>query len=153
MEVNISTQHLLTVIKPNVSAHYKVLGINRKAGKLDKAELKKAYRQRSLLVHPDKNASPQATEAFKVVQDAFECLSDDNCANNYNNQLDDIEEQVQMQRERFKDMAKRHARALALKAHSYISIASTHIYKLGMDVWDYMGQFEVEIMEQNHKVG
>ena len=49
------------------TAHYKVLGIDRKSsGKLKKADVKKAYRQRSLLVHPDKNGSPEAVDAFKV---------------------------------------------------------------------------------------
>ena len=40
------------------------------------AELKKAYKKKCLKVHPDKNASPEADEAFKKVNAAMACLSD-----------------------------------------------------------------------------
>lgn len=55
--------------------HYKVLGLDRKDNKaISKADVKRAYRQKSLAVHPDKNPSLEASNAFKVVQDAYECL-------------------------------------------------------------------------------
>ena len=55
--------------------HYKVLGLDRKDNKaISKADIKRAYRQKSLAVHPDKNPSLEAGNAFKVVQDAYECL-------------------------------------------------------------------------------
>lgn len=40
------------------------------------AQIKKGYHRRALHLHPDKNSSPTATEAFKRVGRAFEILSD-----------------------------------------------------------------------------
>lgn len=78
----------LAVIRGEVcGSYYKVLGLDRKRGIIDKTDIKKAYRQKSLNVHPDKNSSPEANEAFKVVQEAYECLIDANCKTNYDRQL------------------------------------------------------------------
>jgi len=41
---------------------------------VNKAQLKRAYRELSVKYHPDKN--PQAAERFKLVRDAYEILSD-----------------------------------------------------------------------------
>jgi curved DNA-binding protein CbpA len=53
--------------------YYKILDIQRHAT-LD--EIKKAYRAKAKLVHPDINSSAKATEVFKVVNEAYEVLSD-----------------------------------------------------------------------------
>ena len=50
-----------------------MLGVERDA---DENALKKAYRKKALKVHPDKNNSPQADEAFKKINAAMACLSD-----------------------------------------------------------------------------
>ena len=50
-----------------------MLGVEKNASD---AELKKAYKKKCLKVHPDKNASPEADEAFKKVNAAMACLSD-----------------------------------------------------------------------------
>ncbi|KAJ1989313.1 Chaperone protein dnaJ [Coemansia spiralis] len=55
------------------SDYYRVLGVDRAASSV---ELKKAYRKRALLFHPDKNTAPGADEAFKLVAHAFTVLSD-----------------------------------------------------------------------------
>lgn len=52
-------------------ALYKVLGVARGA---DPDEIKKAYRKQALINHPDKGGDP---EQFKLVQKAYEILSDD----------------------------------------------------------------------------
>mmetsp|Transcript_13479 Transcript_13479/g.20514 ORF Transcript_13479/g.20514 Transcript_13479/m.20514 type:complete len:370 (-) Transcript_13479:37-1146(-) len=53
---------------------YKVLGISRKA---NQKEIKKAYRQKSLELHPDKNPEEGAAEKFAEVARAYEVLSDE----------------------------------------------------------------------------
>ncbi|KAG1135217.1 hypothetical protein G6F37_012462 [Rhizopus arrhizus] len=57
------------------SDYYKVLAVERTATDID---IKKAYRKKALLFHPDKNSAPRADEAFKLVAEAFETLSDSN---------------------------------------------------------------------------
>lgn len=54
--------------------YYKILDIPRDAVLED---IKKAYRNKAKLVHPDVNNSPKANEVFAVVSEAYEVLSDD----------------------------------------------------------------------------
>jgi len=53
---------------------YKVLGVKRRASP---KEIKKAYRQKSLEFHPDKNKQEGAAEKFAEISRAYEVLSDD----------------------------------------------------------------------------
>ena len=50
-----------------------MLGVEKNA---DDNALKKGYRKKAIKVHPDKNNSPQACEAFKKINAAMACLSD-----------------------------------------------------------------------------
>ena len=55
--------------------YYEVLGVARDA---NESEVKKAYREKALKYHPDKNpGDADAEAAFKEVSEAFEVLSDD----------------------------------------------------------------------------
>lgn len=54
--------------------YYKILDIPRDASL---EAIKKAYRKKAKLVHPDVNKSVKATEVFAVVSEAFEVLSDE----------------------------------------------------------------------------
>lgn len=60
--------------------HYGVIGVPRQA---DEAEVKSAFRKLAREVHPDKNASPLASEAFKRLQKAYEVLSDPSSRRRY----------------------------------------------------------------------
>lgn len=53
--------------------YYKILGLEKDA---NENEVKKAYRKKSLKVHPDKNQAPRADEAFKAIGKAYSVLSD-----------------------------------------------------------------------------
>jgi curved DNA-binding protein CbpA len=54
--------------------YYKILEISRDASLED---IKKAYRSKAKLVHPDVNNSPKANEVFAVVNEAYAVLTDD----------------------------------------------------------------------------
>ena len=47
-------------------------------------DIKKAYRKLARLLHPDKNSHPRAEEAFDLLQNAYEVLSDDTKRRDYN---------------------------------------------------------------------
>lgn len=58
---------------PTLKQYRELLGVTETASKED---LKKAYYQRALLYHPDRNSDPQAVEQFQRVQKAYEFLID-----------------------------------------------------------------------------
>ncbi|KAI5571867.1 hypothetical protein BDE02_11G124100 [Populus trichocarpa] len=67
--------------------HYEALGFPRHK-RIDVAILKKEYRKKAMLVHPDKNmGSPLASESFKKLQCAYEVLSDSVKKRDYDEQL------------------------------------------------------------------
>ncbi|KAG5550880.1 hypothetical protein RHGRI_009351 [Rhododendron griersonianum] len=67
--------------------HYDALGFPRQK-KIDAALLKKEYRKKAMLVHPDKNmGSPLASDSFKKLQCAYEVLSDSVKKRDYDDQL------------------------------------------------------------------
>ncbi|PRQ30660.1 putative DnaJ domain, cleavage inducing molecular chaperone, Jiv [Rosa chinensis] len=67
--------------------HYEALGFPRHQ-KIDAATLKKEYRKKAMLVHPDKNmGSALASESFKRLQCAYEVLSDSIKKRDYDEQL------------------------------------------------------------------
>lgn len=54
--------------------YYKILGVEKDAGE---SEIKKAYRKKAIIEHPDKNPDdPEAENRFKDVSEAYETLSD-----------------------------------------------------------------------------
>ena len=52
---------------------YAALGLNSAASL---ADIKKAFRQKASALHPDKNTAPDAPERYRVVQEAYDILSD-----------------------------------------------------------------------------
>ena len=59
---------------PTKRDYYEVLGVSRNASADD---IKKSYRKLAMQCHPDRNSSPEATEKFKELSEAYEVLSDD----------------------------------------------------------------------------
>jgi molecular chaperone DnaJ len=53
--------------------YYEVLGVERSA---TQEQIKQAYRQLALQWHPDRNPSPDATEKFREIAEAYAVLSD-----------------------------------------------------------------------------
>ena len=54
--------------------HYATLGLGSDA---TLADVKKAFRQKASLHHPDRNAAADAPARFRAVQEAYEVLSDE----------------------------------------------------------------------------
>lgn len=67
----------LTITKnmtASIQCHYDILNVPRDA---DTSTIKKAHRKKALQFHPDKNfGDDSAAEQFRLVQQAYECLSD-----------------------------------------------------------------------------
>jgi len=59
---------------------YKILGVSENASQ---HEIKKAYRKLSLQYHPDKNPSPEATEKYKIINEAYGTLGDEQKRSQY----------------------------------------------------------------------
>jgi hypothetical protein len=64
--------------------HYAVLGLRRSASQM---EIRQRYRQKALLVHPEKNPSPDARLAFEQLREAGETLADDRLRDAYDRKL------------------------------------------------------------------
>src|SRR5205814_1452513 len=58
---------------PQYKDYYQTLGVARTASE---RELKSAYRRLARQYHPDVNKDPKATERFKLINEAYEVLSD-----------------------------------------------------------------------------
>eukprot|EP00758_Cryptobia_borreli_P006384 Tbor_TRINITY_DN5139_c6_g2::TRINITY_DN5139_c6_g2_i5::g.25733::m.25733/K09518/DNAJB12; DnaJ homolog subfamily B member 12 len=60
--------------------YYGALGVVKTA---TVADIRRAYRKRALLLHPDKNNTTEATEAFKIINTAYSTLSDNSKRDTY----------------------------------------------------------------------
>jgi curved DNA-binding protein CbpA len=60
--------------------YYQILGVGKTASQ---EEIKKAYRQKALLIHPDVNPSLEAQSAFQELSKAYEILGDPTARANY----------------------------------------------------------------------
>ncbi|RXG57679.1 DnaJ protein-like 1 [Armadillidium vulgare] len=67
--------------------YYKILGIEKKATDDD---IKKGYRKMAMKFHPDKNDSPDASERFKEVAEAYEILIDKKKRNDYDQSFSNL---------------------------------------------------------------
>eukprot|EP00245_Coleochaete_scutata_P003913 TRINITY_DN1596_c0_g2_i1.p1 TRINITY_DN1596_c0_g2~~TRINITY_DN1596_c0_g2_i1.p1 ORF type:complete len:301 (+),score=61.62 TRINITY_DN1596_c0_g2_i1:2-904(+) len=91
----------------NGKDHYMVLGLAR-FEEFDEGILKREYRKKALLVHPDKNVgNSKCEEAFKVLQNAYEVLKDPEKKKEYDGtlQLQEVEEQLRQRASRARQQA------------------------------------------------
>ena len=90
--------------------HYAVLGLRRSASQM---EIRQRYRQKALLVHPEKNPSPDARLAFEQLREAGETLADDRLRDAYDRKL-------QRQQEEQVDHLRREVLAFARTSAEYL---------------------------------
>ncbi|CAF1524086.1 unnamed protein product, partial [Didymodactylos carnosus] len=64
---------------------YKILGIDPNSSV---ANIRKAYKEKALLFHPDKNSSPNAENMFKTIKKAYDILSNESARTEYANSHD-----------------------------------------------------------------
>ena len=134
-------------------SHYKVLGIDRRNKLIDKMKIKKKYRQLSLQLHPDKNPSDNAEDAFNVLQGAYNCIADDECKDLYDQQLVRAEEEIRKKRDKLKKLVIDKSTVALHQAHYYVSLAASKMYNVGMQFWDIMGEWQVTVFEETYPLG
>lgn len=143
----------LAVIKGELcGSHYKVLGLSRTAS-IDKSTIKKAYRATSLLLHPDKNPSDDALTAFKILQNAYECLIDDECKESYDLQLAKSEQRISWRRNELRQRVLEQLFIALDHTYYHLSVAANYIYQTGMNVWDWAGDWTVVMFDEELPLG
>jgi hypothetical protein len=85
--------------------YYELLRINRNAST---DEIRKAYRQLAVLLHPDKNPHPDAAEGFRAITEAYQVLSDEIQRKDYDAGLE-LGKLIQQKGSAFRDPAYRRA--------------------------------------------
>lgn len=115
--------------------YYKVLGLKRVGRGIpadDEAvdkRIKRAYRTKSLALHPDKNLERGAADAFKVVSEAYECLSDKTCRRKYDSNLQSMELQIADWRRELQLKIKKQIYFGVTEAHYYASLFAQNFYQ------------------------
>jgi len=135
-------------------AHYKVLGLDRKKlSDTEKTKIKKSYRTISLSVHPDKNSSPEAPEAFKLVTNAYKCLSDEHCKSRYDSELNKAEETLALERNLIRRNILEKVVQGANQVHYYVSVTCMYVFQTGRDLWELAGEFEIPLFGEPRPIG
>lgn len=77
----------------------------------------------------------------------------DSCYYEYEEKLQQLEQAIQLNREQHWQKVVEHSKNALAQVHYIVSLASTHVYALGLDVWEMAGELELEIFGTPHKVG
>lgn len=111
--------------------YYKVLELNRNDRGVDSIErkIKRAYRSKSLALHPDKNIESGASDAFKLIREAYECLSDKRCKQSYDANLAAMEQEVADWRRQLRATIKNQLYHGVSEAHYYASLFAQNFYQ------------------------
>lgn len=99
--------------------YYKVLGLTRHGA--DLSMIKKRYREKSKILHPDKNPSEEAQKAFTSLTEGYSCLIDDTCRSEYDNILQRMEAINTMNRVKKIQHLSLRLQEFMTKAHYYIT--------------------------------
>ncbi len=83
--------------------YYELLRVSRSAGA---EEIKRAYRQLAILLHPDKNPHPDAAEGFRSITEAYQVLADPEQKKKYDEQLE-LEQLIERKGPAYRDPAYR----------------------------------------------
>jgi hypothetical protein len=136
-------------------SHYKVLDLDRFSNKdsVDKMTIKKSYRQLSLGVHPDKNPDNNAPTAFKIVQEAYECLSNDDRKSAFDQHLLLEEERIQIEREFLKLKIAAKTIDTIRTAHQYATRASDLVLHGSKYLWELADDYTIEWNETEIPIG
>ena len=79
-------------------------------------------------------------------------LYDEESAEVYNNYLSAMEESIQIQRQNIKDSVLKLMQNAASNAYYYAILGADHVYSAGMELWEWLGQWEVELLGGYHKL-
>jgi curved DNA-binding protein CbpA len=109
--------------------YYKVLGLETGASV---EEIKKAYRKKARLYHPDMNPSPDAKDKFVEITEAYDFL-----LNHHNNILSDEEAYKQAMDDWRKYRQNRsHVKAKAYSTSSFNSFKKSELYNKSTQIMD-----------------
>lgn len=136
--------------------HYKVLGLNREEVENNsegKAKVKKAYRNLSLLLHPDKNPADRSEEAFNTIKEAYECLTDEECKYDYDAFLLNEERKIRIQRQELKEQTFVGLKIMLNSLHIYATKAAEFMVQFGYNVWEWAQELNFQLFDTEIPVG